>query len=71
MTKTFNFKYDSEADILHVSFGKAQKAISVEQEPEVYIRIDPKTKKTVGFTILGFKQYFATKEDLRIFPQQL
>ena len=56
MTKTFNFKYDPETDILNVSFGKARKAISIEQEPEVYVRVDPKTRETVGFTVLGFKK---------------
>ncbi len=69
MTKAFNIKYDPETDILNVSFGNAQKALSIEQEPEVYVRIDPKTKKTVGFTVLGFKEYFAVKKNLRIFPQ--
>ena len=69
MTKDFNIKYDPKTDILNVSFGKAQKALSIEQEPEVYVRVNPKTKETVGFTVLGFKEYFAKKKDLRIFPQ--
>lgn len=62
----FNLKYDPDTDILHVSFGKAKEALSVEQEPEVFVRVDPKTQKTVGFTILGFKKYIGHKQNLQI-----
>lgn len=67
--KSFNLKYDPHTDILHVSFGKAKKAISVEQEPEVYVRFDEKTHEILGLTVLGFKQNFLSrKHDLTIQP---
>lgn len=67
--KSFNLKYDPETDILHLVFGKARKALSIEQEPEVFVRLDPKTQEIVGLTVLGFKQNFLTqKQDLTLLP---
>ena len=58
---TFNFEYDSKTDILHVSIGDAKEAVSIEQELEIYVRVDPKTNETVGFTVLGFKSILKKK----------
>lgn len=67
--KNFNLKYDPDTDILHVAFGKAQKAVSIEQEPEVFVRLDPKTQEIVGLTVLGFKNNFLSKkQDITLFP---
>lgn len=67
--KNFNLKYDPDTDILNVAFGNAKKAISVEQEQEVYVRLDPKTQEIVGLTVLGFKQNFLSqKQDLTLVP---
>ena len=67
--KTFNLKYDPETDILHLAFGKAKSAISVEQAPEVFVRINPKSQEIVGLTVLGFKQNFLNqKQDITIKP---
>ena len=50
--------YDSDDDILEVTLGNgAKEAISVEQEDEVFLRLDPETRELVGMTILGFKNY--------------
>lgn len=67
--KSFNLKYDPETDILHVAFGRAKKAVSVEQQPEVFVRIDPNTQEIVGLTVLGFKQNFLSqKQDITLLP---
>jgi len=65
---TFNLKYDPKTDILHLSFGRAQQAISVEQEPEVFYRVNPKTNKLVGLTVLGFQKSFLAKKQELKFP---
>lgn len=55
--------YDSDNDILEVIIGQlAREAISIEQEDEVFLRIDPETKEIVGMTILGFKNYLTESE---------
>lgn len=67
--KSFSLKYDPETDILNVAFGKAQKSVSVEQEPEVFVRINPKTQEIVGLTVLGFKQNFLSqKQNITVTP---
>ena len=68
-TQPVNLSYDPRGDVLHVAFGHAKRAISVEQEPDVFVRHDPKTGAMVGFTVLGFKQDFlARKQRLSIAP---
>lgn len=65
--KSFNLKYDPKSDILSVAFGAAIRAISVEQQPEVFARINPRTQEIVGITILGFKENFLSKkQDLTV-----
>ena len=67
--KNFNLKYDPETDILHIAFGKAKEAISVEQKPEVFVRLDPESKEIVGLTVLGFKNNFLSKkQDITLIP---
>lgn len=67
--KSFNLKYDPETDILNIAFGRAKKAVSVEKEPEVFVRLDPKTHEILGLTVLGFKQNFLSqKQDISITP---
>ncbi|MBI4677297.1 MAG: DUF2283 domain-containing protein [Elusimicrobia bacterium] len=54
--------YDPKSDILEVTIGpKAHKAVSVEKEDEVFLRIHPGTGELVGMTILGFRHYLADK----------
>ena len=67
--KDFHLKYDPDTDILHVAFGAAKKAVSIEHEPEVFVRVAPKTHEIVGLTILGFKNSFLTKkQELTVAP---
>lgn len=48
--------YDKDADVLYVSLGKPIKAVGREIENGVIERFDPKSKKIVGFTIVGFSK---------------
>ena len=54
----FRLVYDHEADILHVALGGARPAISIEQEADVFLRVDPDTDELVGLTILNFSKSF-------------
>jgi len=49
--------YDKEADVFYFSQGKpSAKTISRETSDDVILRLDPKTKKVKGFTILNFSR---------------
>ena len=67
-TQGFNLKYDPDTDVLSVAFGPAKKAVSVEREPDVFVRHDPKTGRIVGLTVLGFKQFLSHKQELSLPP---
>ena len=47
--------FDKEADVLYFTKRKpSPKDISEEVSDSIIVRIDPKTKKIIGFTILDF-----------------
>lgn len=62
MEKIIRCSYNKDADELNISIGKPQRAISLEIADEVYLRLHPKTKQILGFTILHFEER-AVKEE--------
>lgn len=62
MEKMIRCSYNKDADELNISLGKSEKAISLEVGDEVYVRLHPKTKEILGFTILHFEER-AVKEE--------
>ena len=58
MGKKLMFSFDKEGDILDISIGSPKKAISREVKDDFFVRLDPKTKKIVGFSILNFEKWF-------------
>ena len=56
------YYFDKEADVLYFSQGKpSPKSISRETSDDVILRLDSKTKKIKGFTILNFSRRLAKK----------
>ena len=62
------FAYDKAADVLDISLGRPKAAISREIEDDFFVRVDPKTDKVVGFSILNFEKYFKNLRDVRPVP---
>lgn len=58
MEKELKFFYDKEGDVLDVSIGKPRKALTEEISEDVFVRINPKEDKIVGFMILNFTRSF-------------
>ena len=52
------FWFDKEGDVLDISIGKPKKAVSKEVGEDVIVRMSPKNKEVVGFTILNFTKRF-------------
>ena len=67
MGKRLNISYDKEGDILEISAGEPEEAISEEIGDDVVLHRNFK-KEIVGFTILNFMKRFEKpkKEDLPI-----
>lgn len=58
--------YDAEHDMLLVTIGSAQEAITEQIDDRLHARIDPDSLKIVGFTITAFKRGFLREHaDLR------
>lgn len=58
MEKKLKFFFDKKGDVLDIAIGKPKAAISKEIDNDIIVRIDPKTKEIVGFTILNFEKRF-------------
>ena len=56
------FWFDKEGDILDISIGRPQKALSREIGNDIILRINQETDEIVGFTILNFEKRFKGHE---------
>ncbi len=68
MEKKLIFSFDKEGDILDISIGTPKKAISREIEDDFFVRIDPKTSKIIGLSILNFEKWFKDESDKKTIP---
>ena len=58
MSGKLRFMFDEKGDILDIAIGRPKKAVSRDLGDDILIRINPKTKKVMGFTILNFRKRF-------------
>jgi uncharacterized protein YuzE len=58
MEEKIIFWFDKKGDVLDISIGKLKKAISKELGEDIIVRVDPRKKSIVGFTILNFTKRF-------------
>ncbi len=58
MEKRLRFFFDKKGDVLDMVIGKPREAVSKEIGNDIVVRIDPKTKEILGFTILNFEKRF-------------
>lgn len=58
MAKGVSWSYDDEVDVLYIVIGKNAPAEAFEIADNVYARVEPKSKRLVGLTIVGFKSRF-------------
>jgi len=68
MEEGLNFAFDKEGDVLDISIGKPKKAISKEVEDDFFVRVDPKTKKIIGLSILNFEKWFKGDKRKKVIP---
>ena len=68
MGKTMRMTYDEEGDILDVSLGKPEAAVSREVEDDFFVRLHPSSGEVVGFSILNFRKWFRDANDSRTLP---
>jgi uncharacterized protein YuzE len=54
--------YDQESDVLYVSLGAPQQAITDEVEDDILLRYCPPSLEVVGITIVNFRRHFPRQE---------
>ncbi len=59
--KQISWEYDKGADVLYISFGKPQPALSLDLGSGIVARYLEGTNKLVGFTIIGLKHVLKAK----------
>lgn len=60
--------YDKEGDVLYITLGEPQIAISQELENDVLLRVQPETGKIVGMTVLNFSSRFSNLKQKQTLP---
>jgi len=68
MGKEIRMVYDDEGDILDVSIGEPEAAISKEVEDDFFLRVRPDSGEVVGFSILNFRKWFKDRKDTKVLP---
>ena len=68
MGKEIRMTYDDQGDILDVSLGEPEEAISREVEDDFFLRIKLDTEEVVGFSIINFRKWFKDAKDIKILP---
>jgi uncharacterized protein YuzE len=68
MGKEIKMAYDDEGDILDISIGDPEKAISKEVEEDLFLRVNPVSGEVVGFSILNFRKWFKDTKDIKTLP---
>ncbi|MGH7572353.1 MAG: DUF2283 domain-containing protein [Gemmatimonadota bacterium] len=53
---SITWEYDEEADVLYLSMGAPQPAISLDLGDGLVARYDEQKRQVVGLTILGFRE---------------
>ena len=68
MGKEIKMAYDDAGDILDISIGDPEKAISREVEEDFFLRVNPVSGEVVGFSILNFRKWFKDSKDIKTLP---
>jgi uncharacterized protein YuzE len=68
MGKEIKMAYDDAGDILDISIGDPEKAISREVEEDFFLRGNPVSGEVVGFSILNFRKWFKDSKDIKTLP---
>ncbi len=68
MGKEIRMVYDDEGDVLDVSIGEPEIAISKEVEDDSFLRVCPDSGEVVGFSILNFRKWFKNAKDTKVLP---
>ena len=61
---TMQFHYDSEADVLYIDIAKGAQSLCLDAGQDVFIGVDPKSERVLGFIIMDFSEQSANLDSL-------
>lgn len=64
MAAPLTVKYDDASDVLYLSVGAPRPALTEEGPEGLLIRKDPKTKESVGVTVIAYDRHFRKLSDV-------
>ncbi len=56
-----NFSYDEDADVMYFFIGRPKRAKTVEVGNDFVLRLEPRTGRVIGLTVLDFSKHFDLK----------
>ena len=56
-----NFSYDEDADVMYFYVGRPRRAKTVEVGDDFVLRLDPRTGRVIGLTVVDFSKHFDLK----------
>ncbi len=72
MKKPLQYFYDKEADVFYFSSGGPKSTdATVEAGDDVLLRLDPKTKRVRGFTLINASKRLSAKKPVSTLPFSL
>lgn len=71
MEKMTTIFYDRESDVMYLTIGKPQEAISRELGNDILLRVLPETGEVVGLTVLNFVTRFSNLAKEQTLPVQM
>ena len=63
--------YDKEGDVLYLTIGEPQEAVSREMGNDILLRVHPETGKILGLTVLNFVSRFSNLAHEQPLPVQM
>ncbi len=58
-SNALRISYDKAADVLYLAFGKPREGIDREVTDGVFVRVNSRTRRAVGMTIVDFEKRFS------------
>jgi uncharacterized protein YuzE len=56
-----NFSYDGDADVMYFYVGRPRPSKTVEVGDDFVLRLDPRTGRVIGLTVVDFSKHFDLK----------
>ncbi len=65
-SNALRISYDKSADVLYLAFGRPRVGIDKEISAGVFVRVDARTQRAIGMTIVDFEKRFSRPETVSI-----